>query len=33
MGDETHEACEARRHADNVGYIAGLALQGLLAAL
>ena len=31
MGDETHEDCEARRHKDNVGYLAGLALQGLLA--
>jgi len=29
MEDEAHE--EARRHADNVGYLAGQALQGLLA--
>ena len=31
MGDEAREDCEARRHKDNVGYLAGLALQGLLA--
>jgi hypothetical protein len=31
MGDEHGEECEARRHKDNVGYLAGLALQGLLA--
>lgn len=32
MGDDTPEAEEARlRREDNVGYLAGLALQGLLA--
>jgi len=31
VGDEHSEECEARRHKDNVGYLAGLALQGLLA--
>ena len=31
MGDETHEDCEARRHKDNVGFLSGHALAGILA--
>ena len=31
MGDEHSEECLARQHKDNVGYLAGHALAGILA--